>query len=85
MQAFNTQRKKIASKYMNSNFSGMIVTWREGVYPGAPTYIEDLNMRHPNLMILEVACFHAYVVVFIIIIIHLFTLFALDRWDRVRL
>lgn len=60
---------------MNSIFSSMIVTWREGMCPGTPTYIEDLKMTHPNLIILEVACFHAYVVVFIVIIIHLLTLF----------
>ena len=50
---------------------------------GAPTQIEIPNMRHPNLIILVVACSHAFVVA--VVVINLFIYFAFGRWGGVRL
>jgi len=72
MQAFSKQRKQISPKSTHSNFSDVIVTWREATCSGAPTYIEVPNMRHSNLIILEIACFYASAVV-VVIIVYLFT------------
>lgn len=48
---------------------------------GAPMQIEVPNTRHPNLIILEVACSHA----FIVVVINLFIYFAFGRWGGVGL